>query len=106
MGKRKFRLEKRIDETLRLSGRRRGAALKEEVWFEGNKLVRYSLAYINPNRCLVDNGRVLGFDNRHGYHHRHYLGETEPVEFSNYRALARRFYKEVREIWRREDEEE
>ena len=79
--------------------------LKEQTWLEDGKIVAYSLAYINPKRCSADNGRVLGYDNRHGYHHRHFMGEIEPVAFTKYEALARRFYKEVRELWRNEDEE-
>ena len=34
-------------ETHRLKGRRNGALLKEQVWFEDNKVVGYSLAYID-----------------------------------------------------------
>jgi Family of unknown function (DUF6516) len=100
------RREKRIDETLRLSGRRHGAVLKEEVWFEGDKLVRYSLAYINPRICGVDHGRVLGYDNAHDYHHRHFMGKVENIEFEGYLALASQFESEVRELWRLEDEQE
>lgn len=36
------RAEKKIDETCYLSGRRRGAVLKEEVWYEGRELVKYA----------------------------------------------------------------
>jgi predicted transcriptional regulator len=46
-------------ETHRLKGRRKGALLKEQVWFEDEKVVAYSLAYINLRRCSADNGRVL-----------------------------------------------
>jgi hypothetical protein len=93
-------------EEYRLRGNRKGAVLKEQTWLENGKIVAYSLVYINLNRCFVDNGRVLGYDNRHGYHHRHCMGKIEPIVFSNYESLARRFYKEVRELWRKEDEEE
>jgi hypothetical protein len=92
-------------EEYRLRGKRKGAVLKEQTWLENGKIVAYSLAYINLNRCSVDNGRVLGYDNRHGYHHRHCMGKIEPIVFSHYESLARRFYKEVRELWRKEDEE-
>ena len=68
-------------------------------------MVAYSLAYINLKRCRVDHGRVLGFDNSHGYHHRHFMGEIEPVTFSTYSALVERFIAEVHELWRIEDEE-
>jgi len=100
------RREKRIDETLYLSGRRRGAVLKEEVWFEGDQPVRYSLAYINPRVCGLDNGRVLGYDNAHDYHHRHFMGKVTDIEFESYAAIVDRFESELHELWRIEDEEE
>ena len=62
--------------------------LKEEVWQSDNgQVVKYSLAYINPRICAVDNGRVLGYDNSHGRHHRHFMGDVEPLEFDSYAAL-------------------
>jgi hypothetical protein len=97
--------EKRVDETLHLAGRRRGAVLKEEVWYEGQRVVKYSLAYVNPRLCGVDNGRVLGYDNGHDYHHRHFMGKVEEIEFEGYEALLNRFQQEVQELWRIEDEE-
>jgi|SRR5580700_8762656 hypothetical protein len=98
------RWEKRVDETLYLSGRRPGAVLKEEVWFEGEKLVKYSLGYINSDVCSTDHGRVLGYDNAHGVHHRHFRGKVETFEFTSYEALVKRFEHEVQELWRIEDE--
>ncbi len=100
------RPEKRVAQTSYLTGKRRGAILKEEVWFQGDRVVKYSLAYVNPLVCVVDNGRVLGYDNSHNRHHRHYLGETQTIEFSSYELLVDRFEREVRELWRREDEQE
>jgi len=98
--------EKRVDQTHYLSGKRRGALLKEEVWYAGDEVVKYSLAYINPRICGVDNGRVLGFDNSHNRHHRHYIGTVEEVEFVSYEAILEHFEREVRALWRQEDEEE
>ncbi len=98
--------EKRIDETCHLTGRRRGAVLKEEVWYRGNVMVRHSLAYVNPRICAPDNGRVLGYDNAHGHCHRHFMGETETMVFPGYEALLTRFQNEVLALWRAEDEEE
>jgi hypothetical protein len=66
--------------------------------------VKYSLAYINPGVCAKDNGRVLGYDNSHDHHHRHFMGTQEPFAFTRYEALAARFYREVRGLWRKEDE--
>jgi hypothetical protein len=48
----------------------------------------------------------LGYDNSHGYHHRHFMGKTEPVEYFSYDALVERFYREVHELWRAEDAED
>jgi len=69
------------------------------------RVIAYNLAYINLKRCHVDHGRVLGFDNSHGYHHRHFMGNTEPVELNSYEAVYRRFIRELHGLWRREDEE-
>jgi hypothetical protein len=100
-------IQKVVDESFRLKRPRQGAILKEEVWQAGaGEVVKYSLAYINPRLCGIDNGRVLGYDNSHEYHHRHFMGRTEPFEFRSYRALADRFYEEVQELWRKEDEEQ
>jgi hypothetical protein len=38
-----------------------------------------------------DNGRVLGYDNDHGYHHRHYLGIEEKVDFNSFEDVKKRF---------------
>jgi hypothetical protein len=90
----------------RLKGKRKSALLKEEVWYEDGKVVAYNLAYINLKRCRADHGRVLGFDNSHGFHHRHFMGKVESVEFTTFEALSERFIEEVHELWRREDEED
>jgi hypothetical protein len=33
------------------------------------------------------------------------MGKQEPLKFTGYEALARRFYHEVRALWRNENEE-
>lgn len=84
---------------------RKGAILKEEVWQDKKgRVVKYSLAYINPRICAVDHGRVLGYDNSHDHHHRHFMGKVEPVHFEDYESLAIRFREEVHALWRKEDE--
>ena len=79
-----------------------GGLLSYEVWGYQEKgttvVTRYNLAYINHLICNVDNGRVLGFDNAHDYHHRHYMGEITSVEFNNYEATLERFQEEWLEI--------
>jgi len=65
---------------------------------EKGKLARYSLSYINPRLCHLDNGRVLGYDNNHGHHHRHFMGREEPVNFRHYEEVAKKFEREWRKI--------
>jgi len=79
-----------------------GGVLRFEVWghVENGKTVvtRYNIAYINHAICRKDNGRVLGYDNAHGYHHRHYMGDVEPVDYVSYEDTSERFQKEWSEI--------
>jgi hypothetical protein len=63
-------------------------------------VVRYNLAFLLPHLFYPDNGRVLGFDNAHGVHERHFMGEVQVVEFENYESTANRFYVEVEAIRR------
>jgi hypothetical protein len=78
--------------------------LREEVWIdENNTVIRYNLALILPHLYRKDNGRVLGYDNAHGIHERHYMGDVTPFSFQNYLATARRFYREA-EALRGQDE--
>jgi hypothetical protein len=75
--------------------------VREEVWVNGKgEVVRYNLAFLLPHLYRIDNGRVLGFDNAHGPHERHYMGEVKPVLFTGYGATARRFYREVEALRR------
>lgn len=75
-----------------------GGLLNYEVWGykeRGKTIVtRYALAYINHTICQVDNGRVLGFDNAHGFHHRHYMGSIEAIEYVSYETTLARFQQE------------
>jgi hypothetical protein len=86
-----------------LSAKRGGGQLRFEVWARPNprglqEITRYSLAYINPLLYSGDNGRVLGYDNAHGVHHRHCFGKVEPVEAASYEAIVERFSAEWVEI--------
>lgn len=101
-------MSKPIKETLleqerfELKSKSGGGVLSYEAWgyvAQGKTVVtRYNLAYINHAICQLDNGRVLGFDNAHGYHHRHYMGKFEAVEFVSYEATQERFQLEWMEI--------
>jgi hypothetical protein len=64
-----------------------------------NKITRYSLAYINHNLCQSDNGRVLGYDNAHGYHHKHYMGAVEAIKFISFEQLEKQFQQEFEVLY-------
>jgi hypothetical protein len=89
-------------ERYELSTRSGGGILSYEVWGVakpgGAIVTRYNLAYINPLVFGGDNGRVLGYDNAHGQHHRHYMGKTEAVEIRNYEEALDRFQAEWQEL--------
>jgi len=76
--------------------------VREEVWEDDDGVVaRYNLAFVNPFLTSIDNGRVLGYDNAHGGHHRHSCGCTESISVSSYEALATMFYNEVEDLRRK-----
>jgi hypothetical protein len=86
------------EERFELKPKSGGGILNYEVWgyqAQGKTVVtRYNLAYINHAIHRGDNGRVLGFDNAHGYHHRHYMGKVEAVRFESYETTLERFQQE------------
>ena len=87
------------DDTNVLSKKKGNGILRREVWVDdAGKVVRYNLAYINQNEFRADNGRMLGYDNAHGHHHRHYLGKVEPIEFTSFEDIEDRFEKDFIEI--------
>lgn len=61
---------------------------------ERGNITRYNLAYINHQLYPDDNGRVIGFDNRHGYHHRHFMGKVDSIDFASFEELENRFDQE------------
>ena len=77
-----------------------GGVLKERVIRElpSKKVISYALAYINPLIFSGDHGRVLGYDNSHGYSHRHYFGSVTPEPFDGYEKLYDRFEHEWQTI--------
>lgn len=87
--------KKLIDESHVISAKKGNGTLRREVWVDNNgKITRYNLAYINIQLFSGDNGRVIGFDNAHGYHHRHYYGKIEVVSFTGYEDIEMLFEKE------------
>lgn len=68
-------------------------------------MVRYNLAYVNHLIYSKDNGRVLGYDNAHGQHHRHYMGKVKPIVFTTFAQLEKRFQAEWTKLVRRRENE-
>jgi hypothetical protein len=68
-------------------------------WDVKGNVTSYALAYIDPTIFAGDHGRVLGYDNRHGYHHRHYFGSVAAYDFTGYGATEARFEAEFWEIY-------
>lgn len=85
--------EKKVfDDTWPLSTKYGNGLLRREVWVdEDGRVVRYNLAYINHAIFSGDHGRVVGYDNAHGTHHRHYMGVVEPVKFVSFEEVEMRF---------------
>jgi len=80
--------KKIIDESHVISTKKGNGILRREVWVNGEGLVtRYNLAYINLRLFSGDNGRVIGFDNAHDFHHRHYFGKVEAVIFTSFAEI-------------------
>lgn len=81
-----------VDDTNRIPNKRGNGILRREVWVDrSGKVTRYNLAYINALVHSGDNGRVVGYDNAHGYHHKHYLGVVTPVAFVNFDMMEEQF---------------
>jgi hypothetical protein len=84
--------KKIVDEVHHISAKRGNGQLRREIWCDAKgNVTRYNLAYINHALQEKDNGRVVGYDNQHGYHHRHYLGEFSPVVFSSFENIEELF---------------
>ena len=75
-----------------------GGLIRLEVWGHiskaGRIVTRYNLAYINLSINQTDSGRVLGYDNAHGFHHRHYMGKIEAVAFVSFELTSKLFTSE------------
>ena len=88
-----------IDEKFIVSSAKGGGLIKFEAWEYKKKIVKYNMAYINPNIFPNDNGRVVGYDNSHDYHHKHYFGDIyELDDFVDYQELVERFKNDIKEF--------
>jgi hypothetical protein len=98
---RRSKLRKITDYTTRFRYGGGIAVLREEVWVSGGgQVVQYNLALVARHLSGIDNGRILGYDNAHGEHERHFMGKVKPATFTSYGATAKRFFREV-EAWRK-----
>ncbi|HEY9104999.1 toxin-antitoxin system TumE family protein [Chitinimonas sp.] len=87
--------KKIIDDSHTISDKRGNGQLRREVWVDSHgRVTRYNLAYINQHIFQGDNGRVVGYDNAHDGHHRHYFGVVEPVEFISFEDVEARFERD------------
>ena len=98
--KAKTKFKKVVSEQFPVNPKRGGGILKIEAWEnEKGEIIKYSMAYINHLIFSDDNGRVLGYDNTHNFHHKHYFGEISEVsDFISYENLVDRFQNEIKEF--------
>jgi len=91
--------KKIVDERYTLPKKRGGGTIKIEAWEdEQGDVVKYNIAYVNHELYQGDNGRVIGYDNAHDYHHKHDFGEISPVaDFTSYEDILERFEAEIKE---------
>ncbi|SMM97962.1 hypothetical protein SPONL_1700 [uncultured Candidatus Thioglobus sp.] len=68
-----IKLQKIIDEKHFVSRKRGGGVISVQAWADDKQqVVKYAIAYINHQIYAEDNGRVIGYDNAHNFHHKHY----------------------------------
>lgn len=99
------RLVTRHTDVWGLSGKRKGAFVEYEIDVdaETGKVDSFRIVYINPMVYSRDNGRVLGYDNSHGYWHRHCLGGITKIEEMNYEEIIDRFKQDLNDVLAQED---
>lgn len=87
--------KKIVDDKFVIAAKRGNGQLRREVWVDAKGTVtRYNLAYINSSIFGEDNGRVVGYDNAHGFHHRHYFGTVTPEDFISFEDTEERFQED------------
>jgi hypothetical protein len=93
------RRRKIVDETTQVRCALGKGLIREEVWQDSRGAVaKYNPAFINHALWARDNGRLVGYDNSNGNHHRHFAGTEEKFAFISYERLLERFLNEVREV--------
>lgn len=87
--------KKVVDDYHKIADKRGNGSLRREIWVDASgRVSRYNLAYINRNLYQGDNGRVVGYDNAHDGHHRHYFGKVEQVDFSSFDDIEEQFERD------------
>ena len=95
----KKRYSKIINEKFIVPFQNGGGVIKFEAWEYQDKVVKYNMVYINKNIFPNDNGRVMGYDNSHNFHHKHYFGEIYELDnFVSYEELVERFKQDIKEF--------
>jgi hypothetical protein len=88
-----------IDEQFIVPHEKGGGIIKFEAWEFKDIIVKYNMAYINESIFSNDNGRVVGYDNSHNFHHKHYFGQiSELDDFTNYQDLVLKFRNDIKEF--------
>jgi hypothetical protein len=88
-----------IDEQFIVPSEKGGGIIKFEAWTYKEEVVKYNMVYINKEIYPNDNGRVMGYDNSHNFHHKHYFGQiVELDDFTNYQNLVRQFKNDIKEF--------
>ena len=90
---------KAVDEQFIVPYDKGGGIIKFEAWEYESQIVKYNMVYINKSVFPNDNGRVMGYDNSHNFHHKHYFGKiTELDDFKNYQEQVQRFKNNIKEF--------
>ena len=88
-----------VDEQFIVPHEKGGGIIKFEAWEYENEIVKYNMAYINKSIFPNDNGRVVGYDNSHNFHHKHYFGKIRELDdFISYQMLVQRFKNDIKEF--------
>ncbi|TRZ89308.1 MAG: hypothetical protein D4R84_18070 [Rhodocyclaceae bacterium] len=88
-----------VDSTFVIPRKRGNGTVRREIWVDSlGRVSRYNLAYVNHRLYPGDNGRVLGYDNAHDFHHRHLYGSVTSVPFAGFDAIEKCFEEELSEL--------
>lgn len=91
--------KKILDLLQEVPAKRGNGKVRREAWADqhGN-VTRYNLAFINHRLFQRDNGRVLGYDNAHGTHHRHFFGKIEPIDYTSFEDIDAQFTRDLAKL--------